>query len=167
MLIGLPGRLFIPTPRFTKLLKTLWGLPAHPVYVHFPIAFFTLASLLVALAAGDGKSRRVNRFLEKFRLGTFDFESLSFFSLILGCGMGGMAILSGLALVEGWKNLPKPHGPLGLAAVGCYLILLVLRWFFGRSLYGRRLRFLYYALNFLGALLVILAGYKGGELHYS
>lgn len=149
------------------MLEKLWGLPAHPVYVHFPIAFFTLAGFLVLIHALDRKSHRINHFLKKVHVGNFDFESLSFLALLLGFGMGLVAILSGLKLVEGWKNLPVPHGPLGIGTMSCYLILLVVRWVYGPAVHDKgRLTTVYYLLHLLGVLLVVLTGYEGGELHY-
>jgi len=149
------------------MLKSLFGQPAHPVYVHFPVALFLLSSALLLLRAVDGQKHRLNRIFKKIGLGGFDFETFSLLSLVLGVIGGVVAIASGLALVGGWENLPFPHGPLGLATVSCYGILLVLRWVFGTSLYGREgLRLLYYFLHLVGVVLVILAGYQGGELHY-
>lgn len=149
------------------MLEKLWGLPAHPVYVHFPVAFFILSSLFLGLHQVDGESHRVRRFLKKIRLGDFDFESFSLLALLAGCGMGVVAILSGLALVGGWDHAPFPHAPLGISAVACYSILLMIRWVFGPSLYKHPLRYLYFGLHLLGVVLVTLAGFKGGELHYS
>lgn len=150
------------------MLEKLWGLPAHPVYVHFPVALFTLASLLVGLHLLDRGSRFISHFLKKIRLGDFDIESFSFFCNFLGVGMSIVAILSGLELVEGWEHLPFPHGPLALGTVSCYFVLLVIRWVFGPSIYGKpRLKYLFYCLHLLGLILVSLTGFAGGELHYN
>ena len=148
------------------MLKKLGGLPAHPLYVHFPVAFFLLASFLIALHALDGKGHRLNRLLKKIGVGPFDFESFSFLLLLFGFGMGIVAVLSGLALVRGWRHAPVPHAPLGVGTLVCYFMALVIRWVFGPSLYSRPLRFLYYGLNLLGVILVCLTGFEGGELHY-
>ncbi len=148
------------------MLEKLWGLPAHPVYVHFPVAFFILSSLLLGLHRLEGERQGMNRFLKKIKLGCFDFESLSLLLLFLGCGMGVLAILSGLALVGGWDHAPFPHAALGVSTVICYSVLLILRWVFGPSLYKHPLRHLYFGLHLLGIVLVTLAGFKGGELHY-
>lgn len=148
------------------MLKKLWGLPAHPVYVHFPVALFTLSGFFLLLHLMDGKGHRLGRFLKKIGIGPFDFESLSFFLILLGFGMGVVAVASGLALVDGWQHVPVPHGFLGLATMVCYFLTLVIRWVFGPSLYSQPLRFLYYGLNLLGLVLICLTGFEGGELHY-
>lgn len=149
------------------MLEKLWGLPAHPVYVHFPVAFFISSSLLLGLHRVDGEGHRVNRFLKKIKLGDFNFEALSLLALLFGVGTGVVAILSGLALVGGWDHAPFPHAPLGVSTVISYFVLLMIRWVFGPALYKHSLRYLYYGLHLLGVVLVILAGFKGGELHYS
>lgn len=149
------------------MLKNLWGLPAHPVFVHFPIAFFLLSGFLLSLYLLDGERRRINRVLKKLGLGDFDFEAGSFLSVVFGFGMGIVAVMSGLALVGGWGKLPVPHGLLGLATLTCYFVIMVIRWVFGPSLYGRPLRFLYYGLHIVGIALVVLTGHEGAELHYS
>ena len=149
------------------MLEKLFGLPAHPVYVHFPVAFFILSSFLLGLRGVDGESHRINRWLKKIKLGHFDFDSLSLLALFFGCGMGIVAILSGLALVGGWEKAPFPHAALGISTVICYSTLLVIRWVFGPSLYKHPLRYLYFGLHLLGVVLVVLTGFEGGELHYS
>ena len=149
------------------MLKKLWGHPAHPVFVHFPIAFFTLASLLVFLHVLDRKSKRISRFLKKIRVGDLNLESFSFLANLLGFGMGLVAIFSGLELVDGWRHLPLPHGPLGIATVSCYFILLVMRWVFGPAVHDKgRLTTFYYVLHLVGLLLVGLTGHAGADLHY-
>lgn len=149
-----------------NFLEEIAGLPAHPVYVHFPIALFVLSSFFLLVERWDGEGHRLNRFLKKIRLGSFDFESFSVLSLLGGVGMGIVAVASGLALVGGWRDLPIPHGPLGLATVGSYFVALVMRWVFGRALYERPLKWFYYGLHAAGVLLVTLTGFEGGELHY-
>ena len=148
------------------MLKNFLGQPVHPMLVHFPIAFLILSTFLLGLHLLDASRGRVNSGFAKIRMGNFDFESFSFFALFGGVAMGTLAILSGLALVEGWKNLPIPHGPLGLALESCYGVLLLMRWILGQSLYERRLRYLYYSLHFVGILLIGLTGFEGGELHH-
>ena len=149
------------------MLEKLWGLPAHPVYVHFPIVFFTFSSLLVGLYWLDGPGRRINRYLKKLKLGTFDFEGISFLCLFIGFLTAIVAILSGLALVGGWAHAPFPHAPLGIGTTVCYFITLVFRWVFGPAIHTKPLRFFYYFLHLLGLFLVFFTGYQGGELHYS
>lgn len=80
--------------------------------------------------------------------------------------MGILSVASGLALVEGWRHVPVPHGFLGLATMVCYFVTLSIRWIFGPSLYSRPLKYLYYGLNLVGVLLILLTGFEGGELHY-
>lgn len=150
-----------------NLLKSIAGQPAHPIYVHFPVACLTLASLFLGLHLLDGSSRRINRGLGKIRVGPIDFEMFSFFLLLLGSGTGFVAVLSGLALVGGLKNVPLPHALLGALTVLCYTILLVLRWRLGPALYRHPLRFLYYVLNAAGLILLVFTGYEGGLLHQS
>lgn len=65
------------------MLEKLWGQPAHPIYVHFPVALFTVGSVLVWVHLLDGQSRWLSRFLKKIRLGDFNLESISFFSIFL------------------------------------------------------------------------------------
>lgn len=149
-----------------NLLKEIAGQPAHPVFVHFPIACFTLATVFLWLHLMDGSPHRVNGFLERIRVGPFDFEKFSFAVLLIGVGMGVVAILSGLSLVGGFKNIPIPHAPWGLATVICYAVLLALRWLQGPALHTQPVRFLYYGLSFAGIVLLALAGFAGGELHY-
>lgn len=148
------------------MLEKLFGLPAHPVYVHFPIAFFIFSSILLVLYRLEGPSQRVSRLLKKIKLGSYDLESLSFFLLFLGLGTVLPAILSGLALVGGWAHAPSPHAPLGVGATFCYFTALVLRWVFGPTVHTRPVRYFYYSLHLLGFVLVALTGYEGGELHY-
>ena len=148
------------------MLRKIGGMPAHPVYVHFPIAFFLLGSFFLALFLLEGTGFKLSRVLKKIGIGSFDFESFSFILILIGFGMGMVAVLSGLALVKGWKHAPFPHAPLGIATLVCYFIALVMRWVFGPSLFIRPVRFLYYGLMFAGAVLVSLAGFEGGELHY-
>lgn len=149
-----------------KFLEEIAGLPAHPVYVHFPVTLFILSSFFLLMARFDGQGHRLNRSLKKIGLGGFEFESFSLLSLLLGFGMGVVAVASGIALVDGWKHLPIPHGPLGLTTVGCYFVALVIRWVFGTAVYGRGLKWFYYGLHAVGILLVLLTGFEGGELHY-
>lgn len=149
------------------MLHKLFGLPAHPVYVHFPIALFVSAGFLLALHGLDGGNHRLNQLFKKIGLGNFDFESFSFLAVVLGFGTGLVAVLSGVKLVDGWENLPVPHGFLGLATMICYFIAMVLRWVFGPSLLGRPLRIFYYGLHIIGLVLAALTGFAGGELHYS
>ena len=148
------------------MLKEFLGQPAHPAYVHFPIAFFIFSSLFLALHRFDGQSQRVNRLLKKIQLGTFNFESFSLLCLLTGFLGGLLAIFSGLALVGGWKEIPIPHAPLGIGSELCYFVALVIRWVFGPSLYAKPVKRLYYALHILGVLLVGITGFEGGELHY-
>ena len=149
------------------MLEKLGGLPAHPIYVHFPIALFILSSLLLGLHLVEGGRHRINRFLKKIKLGDFNFESFSVLALFGGSGMGVVAILSGLTLVGGWDHAPFPHAALGVSTVTCYSVLLILRWIFGPALYQHPLRYLYYGFHLLGVVLVIWTGFEGGELHYS
>lgn len=146
------------------MLEKIAGQPAHPIFVHFPVAFLTLASFLVGLHAMD-RGGRVNRWLKKIGLGSFDFKSFSLLALILGLMGAIFAISSGLALVRGWNNAPIPHAPLGIGTTTCYFILLILRWVFGPSIDTSRAKWLYYGLHLLGVLLIILTGFEGGELH--
>ncbi|GEM_PF-6889487 len=149
------------------MLEKLWGLPAHPVYVHFPVTFLTFSTLLLGLHRLDGPSHRINRFLKKIKFGSYDFEAISFFLLLFGFGGGIVAVLSGLALVGGWPHAPFPHALLGVSTLICYFTALVLRWTYGPAIHAKPLRLLYYLLHLVGFILILLTGYEGGELHYS
>ena len=141
-------------------------MPAHPAYVHFPIVFFSLATFFLFVHLLDGEHQRINRFSKKLRLGSYDFEAISFLSLLLGFITGFISILSGLKLVNGWNHVPVPHGFLGLATELCYFVVLIMRWVFGTSVHVRPFKTFYYVLHILGLGLLIWTGYEGGELHY-
>lgn len=149
------------------MLRTFMGQPVHPMLVHFPVAFFIISTFFVFIHLIDGPSGAINRLLKKLGFGTFDFESFSFLALLLGFLGGLMAIFSGLALVKGWRNLPLPHGPLGISTVISYFILLVLRWVFGPAIYKKKNLKLFFILLYLaGFFLLCATGFEGGELHY-
>ncbi len=115
----------------------------------------------------DGEKKRISGIFKRLGLGAFDFESFSLLALLFGFSAGLLAVASGLALVEGWKNIPFPHGPLGIGALTTYFVSLVVRWVYGPSLYGlKKMKLFYYSLHLLGLALILLTAFEGGELHY-
>ncbi len=121
----------------------------HQIVVQFPIAFFTLATVLLGMYLVSKKT---------------EYERFSF--LIYGLGYGGtlLAIVAGLVDSKGFSGRPVPHSNLGLLFFLVYSILLLLRWKKGQSLWSSELRFWGFFIVCLGFVLMAATGYEGGEV---
>ena len=120
----------------------------HPIAVHFPIAFYLLSVLLLAIFGVTGKA---------------EYERFSF--LVLGLGfLGALAALgTGLWDAGGFAGRPVQHSNFAFAFSAVYAVLLLIRWR-QKNLWMSPVRYIYLALVLAGLLLVCVTGFLGGEL---
>lgn len=137
--------------------------PIHPALVHFPLALLLAHSLLTWLA---------------LRRGDPAFETSAYHCLLLGWAGAVVAVLSGLwdawqqvyttapdnTPLLNWVNL---HAAAGLAVVGIYGRALLRRRRQPGLLQDRGARRGYLRLLLIGTLLVLVAGWSGGQLVYT
>ena len=130
----------------------IFGVPLHPILVHFPIAFYFLELLLLVfwLKKRDSQYLRFSRIA--FSLGYFFMAA---------------AALAGFRDADGWKNITgmvRSHF-YGAVSVIVFYTLRAVQLKMSKGEDARQV-----AIQFLGALvgnfLVMLTGFYGGRLVY-
>lgn len=126
--------------------------PIHPALVHFPIAFWSTASVLdVFTASGITQNR-----------------SFAWYCLALGCAMAVPA------MVTGWLEYAKLEEHLATRAFS-HMVLMCTAWIFYLAAFFSRTHhispvtdpnFLTYIFSACGFLSLIWGGWRGGELVY-
>ena len=134
---------------------TFFGLPLHPMTVHFPIAFYLLGVLLTGGYLWRGQPE-----YERFASWSF---ILSWLATIVA-GLVGLVDQNQLELSDPRRVNVNNHITSGVALIIINGLLVYLRFRWIDAL--RRYRWLYLSLMALGVAAVLTTAWLGGELVY-
>jgi uncharacterized membrane protein len=131
-------------------------LNVHPLFTHFPVAFWLGALLMEALAVARGRD---------------DFHRMAVWLLVLGTAGGAAAIITGFSAEESVPpggpahSALEAHETLMILSFSLSLLLCIVAIGLGERLRGRKRWGFLLALVFLG-LLVSLGADRGAQLVY-
>ncbi len=130
--------------------------PIHPILVHFPIALLTLAAILEAAA---------------LLLRREELSRAGWWAQLVGTLAAGFAVVTGIAAGDiphisvGAAEALDTHQELAFLASGAFAALLLWR-IAARTLIPGPRRWIYVGLLGLGAVLILVVGWFGGELFF-
>jgi nitrite reductase/ring-hydroxylating ferredoxin subunit/uncharacterized membrane protein len=137
-------------------LQGRWlGHPLHPIFVHYPVGLWILSLVLDVIT--------------RFTSPNNALVVGSFYAMLGGTGIAALAAVTGLA---DWSDIRRDHEArrpatlhmiINLAAIGLYIVNLILRY---ASLDGGRVPLLHIALSLLGIGAISVSGYLGGLIVY-
>lgn len=130
----------------------------HPVFVHFPIAFFTLNAFLLVLR------------IRKKHMWNIDLDQYAYFAVWIG--YISMFVTMSFGLFDfirfGYIDniIAITHASFASSLIFIYGFHIFLRFKYGQDVWKTKYKYLYLGSMLLGIIIVYITGFFGGKLVY-